>query len=135
METRTTIHFIAGNNEPGAVTFRGTLTLGGGQVTGMGSITQAVSPPFDRDLVLSGSATTLVFNGAVTQSIHLTGRGFIPRLPMPRYMVDLTCAMLIDNTTPGAGVGHASLSYVDAQGEWQAPQTVPVKMSSQRAPD
>src|SRR5258708_1223534 len=70
-----------GGDKPGAPTFRLELLINGTAVSGVGRITQAISPPLEVRTYLTGRTSLLVFGGDVTRIIQLTGHEFPTPLP------------------------------------------------------
>lgn len=133
MKKRIVGHFNIGTHLLGAATFKCTLTLSGGRVIGAGSLTQALSPPLDLDIALTGTVADIIWGADETQVIAVTGGAFPAGLPLPPYPLNFESTIQVDSAQPGQG--KATVGYVDNEGQWKRLNDLPVRVTWQTVPD
>jgi hypothetical protein len=133
MKTRIVGHFNIGAHLAGAPTFKCILTLSGGRAVGAGSLTQALSPPLDLDIALTGTVAEIVWGADVTQVIALTGGAFPAGLPLPPYPQNFESTIQVDSAQPGKG--KATVGYLGRDGEWYRLNDLPVQVTWQTVTD
>lgn len=124
-------HFSIGTEKPGAVTFNCSLvsSSSGGQLTGMGHITQAINPPLDMTTYLYGNSVSFIGWGAIT-IITLTGLDFGPFKHWhggvgPVDPENVKCTIYTDRGNLEKCT--ANLSYLH-EGKWITLENQPVKV-------
>lgn len=128
--------YVIGTQQPGAPRFTVHLLVNAPTetVTGQGEITQAVNPPLNLQTRLQGSYTYMTVMPSNTH-ILVTATGY-PIIDWPEHggigpvippNVDLRMVLTDDWRT-----GTANYRYMDAQGNWNSVNNVPVQLE---APD
>lgn len=131
MQGHTIGYFIIGDQKPGAVSFKCTLTLHGGHVSGIGHVSQATSPPLHETSYLSGTTALIVWGADSTQIITLTGHEF--PMPMPPNPKNVECTIMLDSKNLERNL--ARLTYLDEREQWVKLDNQPVKVTWKHAPE
>lgn len=124
-----TVRLEIGNGLPGGVSFDVTLNFNepGGQITGEGTITQAVNPPVDVHTYLSGVVTQVDLTdiNRPILAATLTGYESLPASPPSKVNVKDFDFYDMGQTEP-----LVSYSFLRSDGTWASVGPVPVRVVS-----